>query len=136
MNIFKKIILALVTVISLPSHGMLKTLNLIGVIKIIRINARDIKNEDITTCVKIANKLAPCILMIDDFDFLNLQRNRNTVLLSDVLRELNTINSTKPVIIIGSATKIENLDSSIMQHAKVLYYDYSRSRVFFIIHRT
>ena len=135
MNVFKKIILSLMmaAAISLPAHSMFRTLNLLGVIKSVRINAHDIKTEGITTWMKVANMLAPCILIIDDIDFLNLQRTQSCNVLSDFLKELNNISFTKPVIIIGSATKIENIDSAITQHAKVLSYDYSRSRMFFII---
>ena len=136
MKIIKNSIISLifsVTAIALPAQGMFRTLNLLGVIKIVRINAHDIKTEGIATWMKVANMLVPCILIIDDIDFLNLKRTQSCNLLLDFLKELNSISLTKPVIIIGSATKIENIDSAIRQHAKVLSYDYSGSRMFFII---
>jgi SpoVK/Ycf46/Vps4 family AAA+-type ATPase len=66
----------------------------------------------------LAKSLAPCLMIIDEMDLLELQRSRNSVALSDFLNGMSGCFEGAPdkvVVVIGITNRPENLDDALRQ---------------------
>ncbi len=84
--------------------------------------AKDGSPLGLSTFVKLAEmEGAPVILVIDEFDMLSVQRDRDNKMLADVLTAMSSglsASERNMVIIIGLTNKPQNLDFALLQHGR------------------
>ena len=79
--------------------------------------------------MELATYQAPCILFIDEFDLLRLQRDGDSKLLAEFLTAMSgslAKDEKSQVIIMVATNKPENLDFALRQHGrfgKLFWYD-------------
>jgi AAA+ superfamily predicted ATPase len=98
--------------------------------RVLTVNVPYIKKYGLNYCMEQAKKYAPCILFCDEFDLLQAQRDKDAVLLSDILEGLNgyhTSSDLKDFVIFMIATnRPEHIDFAVTENGRcgmTLYFE-------------
>ena len=98
--------------------------------RVLTVNVPYIKKYGLNGCMEQAKQYAPCILFCDEFDLLQAQRDKDAVLLSDILEGLNgyhTSSDLKDFVIFMIATnRPEHLDFAVTNDGRcgtILYFE-------------
>ncbi|MCF7900265.1 AAA family ATPase [Candidatus Babeliales bacterium] len=89
-----------------------------------------IKKYGLNYCMEQAKRHAPCILFCDEFDLLQAQRDKDAVLLSDILEGLNGYHTSSDlknfVIFIIATNRPEHIDFAVTENGRcgtILYFE-------------
>ena len=87
--------------------------------RFLNFNAADVLSYKLPVIMGYARYYAPCVLFIDEIDMLGAQRDRNAVLLSELLTAMSGVTTdddeSKPVIILAATNAPQNLDFALLQ---------------------
>lgn len=118
--------------VTLKAHG-------IDRFSFISLSAADVLKYGVKDIIDFALQNAPCVLFVDEFDMLGVQRERNAELLATLLTQLSgAMNDDLSKIILIAATNLpEHIDGALLQKGRIgetlwFYYPTYEERFEFI----